>query len=214
MNAVWAALPVKGFTGSKQRLGSLLTGAQREALAAAMLADVLAALAGARLAGILVNTADPRAATLVRRFGARVVTEGACDGHTAAVAGMSRVLARETSAAMLALPGDIPLVTAAEIDAVVAASGEGRSFVIAPAHDELGSNAVLCSPPDVMPLRFGDDSYFPHLRTARRHGLEPVIVRASGIGMDIDHPADLRALLAVRPRRPTRTVALLESMGV
>ena len=214
MNDVWAALPVKGLTGAKQRLGALLSSRQREELAAAMLEDVLAALIGARLAGILVNTPDARTAALARRYGARVVTEAASDGHTAAVAGMSRILAREKRAAMLALPGDIPLVTPAEINAVVAARGAGRSFVIAPAHDELGSNAVLCSPPDVLPLRFGDDSYFPHLATARRHGLEPVIVRAAGIGMDVDHPADLRALLAVRPRMPIQTVALLESLGV
>jgi 2-phospho-L-lactate guanylyltransferase len=57
---VWAAVPVKAFTGAKLRTGSLLTPEQREVLAAAMLEDVLAALAGAtRLAGILVNTVDP-----------------------------------------------------------------------------------------------------------------------------------------------------------
>ncbi len=60
---VWAGVPVKEFTGAKQRTGSLLTPAQREVLAATMLEDVLSALAGAtRLAGILVNTVDPAAA--------------------------------------------------------------------------------------------------------------------------------------------------------
>lgn len=214
MNDVWAALPVKGFTGAKQRLGSLLSSAQREELAAAMLEDVLTALAGARIAGILVNTADRGAADLARRYGARVVTEGSRCGHTGAVAGMSRILLRERRRAMLAVPGDIPRVTAAELDAVIRAASDGRSFVIAPARDELGSNAVLCAPPDAVPLRFGDDSYFPHLDAARRHGIEPTIVRAPGIGLDIDHPADLRTLMAARPRMPIRTVALLESMGL
>lgn len=212
MSGVWAALPVKGFTGPKQRLGALLSPAQRAAVAAAMLEDVLAALAGAQLAGIMVNTPDPAAADLARRYGARVVTEQASEGHTGAVDGMRRILLREGQRAMLALPGDIPLVTSAELNAVVASAGDGRSLVIAPAHDELGSNAVLCTPPDVMPLRFGDDSYFPHMVTARRHGLDPVIVRAPGLGLDIDHPADLRALLAVRPRPPVRTLAVLAEM--
>ncbi len=93
---VWAAVPVKAFTGAKQRTGSMLTPEQREVLAATMLEDVLAALAGAtRLAGILVNTVDPVAAALAERYGARVVTEGALDGHTGAVNGMARVLAAE-----------------------------------------------------------------------------------------------------------------------
>lgn len=214
MTEVWAAIPVKGLTGAKQRLAVLLSAEQREALAAAMLKDVLDAVAKSRVAGIMVNTADPRSAALARRYGARVVSEDACAGHTSAVLGMGRLLSREGCNTMVALPGDIPLMTAAELNAVIAASGETESFVIAPAHDELGSNAVLCTPPEVVPLRFGDDSYFPHLEAARRHGLEPRIVRAPGIGLDVDHPADLRALLAVRPRRAIRTIALLESMGL
>jgi 2-phospho-L-lactate guanylyltransferase len=212
---VWAAVPVKEFTGAKQRLSSMLSPEQREILAATMLEDVLAALAGAtRLAGILVNTVDPRAADLARRYGARIVTEGARDGHTGAVLGMARVLAAEGHGALLTLPGDIPRVTSAEIDTVVSSCRDAPSFTIVPAHDDLGSNAVLCAPPLVMPLRFGDDSYFPHLATARRHGIEPTIVRLPGIGLDIDHPVDLRAFLRAKPRVPTRTLALLEAAGL
>jgi 2-phospho-L-lactate/phosphoenolpyruvate guanylyltransferase len=212
---VWAAVPVKSFTGAKQRTASILSAAQREILAATMLEDVLAALAGsARLAGILVNTVDPVAADLARRYGARVVSEGALDGHTGAVMGMGRVLAAEGKGGLLTVPGDIPRVTAAEIDAVVAACRPPPSFTIVPAHDELGSNAVLCAPPLAVPLRFGDDSYFPHLSAARRQGIEPVIVRLPGIGLDMDHPVDLRAFLTARPRMPTRTLALLEGFGL
>jgi 2-phospho-L-lactate guanylyltransferase len=211
---VWAAVPVKAFTGAKSRTGSVLSEVQREVLAATMLEDVLSALAGAtRLAGILVNTIDPVAAGLAERYGARVVTEGALDGHTGAVNGMGRVLAAEGKGALLTVPGDIPRVTAAEIDAVVSSCRAPPSFTIVPAHDELGSNAVLCAPPFSVPLRFGEDSYFPHLAAARAVGIEPVVVRLPGIGLDIDHPADLRAFMAARPRMPTRTLALLERFG-
>ena len=90
--SVWAAVPVKEFTGAKQRLAALLTAAQRETLAATMLEDVLAALAGAtRLGGIMVNTVDPHATDLALRYGARVVTDGARGGHTGAVNGMGRI---------------------------------------------------------------------------------------------------------------------------
>lgn len=215
MTAVWACVPVKEFTGAKSRLSALLSPEQRERLAAAMLEDVLTALAGAtRLAGIMVNTVDPRAAVLAERYGARVVTEGARDGHTGAVNGMARVLQAEGLGALMTLPGDIPLVTAAEVDAVVSSVLPAPSFTIVPAHDELGSNTVVCAPPFVVPLRFGDDSYFPHLDAARRQGIEPTIVRLPGIGLDIDHPVDLRAFLRVRPRVPTRTLALLEQAGL
>ena len=73
-SGVWAAVPVKEFPGAKQRLAALLTSQQRQALAAAMLEDVLSALVEAPLAGIMVNTLDPLAAELARRYGGRVVT--------------------------------------------------------------------------------------------------------------------------------------------
>ena len=214
MSGVWAAVPVKKLEGAKQRLAGLLTAEQRQALAAAMLQDVLSAIAQSRVAGILVNTVDDQAARIARQFGARVVAEDACAGHTGAVTGMARILVGEGRRAMLTLPGDIPRITPAEIDAVIASRADDLAFVIAPARDELGSNAVLCSPPDVLRLRFGDDSYFPHLQTARRNGIEPAIVHLPGIGLDIDHPADLRDLMTARPRIPNRTMALLNSMGL
>lgn len=214
MTDIWAALPVKEFTGAKQRLSSMLTPAQREALAETMLEDVLSALAGAALAGIVVNTLDPRATALAHRYGARVITDDARSGHTGAVAAMARLLAREGRAGMLAIPGDIPRVTAAEINAVLAARASSPSFTISPAHDEQGSNAVLCCPPEVMPLRFGDKSYFPHLEVARRHDMVPTIIPQPGIALDIDHPDDLRAFLRAGPEMPTRTIALLEGFGL
>ena len=126
---VWACVPVKGFTGAKSRTGSILTPLQREVLAATMLEDVLSALAGAtRLAGILVNTVDPVAATLAERYGARVVTEDALGGHTGAVNGMAKVLSAEGKGALLTVPGDIPRVTSAEIDAVVSYCLPAPSF--------------------------------------------------------------------------------------
>ena len=51
------------------------------------------------LAGILVVTVDPVATSLAGRYGARIVTDGARDGHTGAVTAAARVLAREGRAA-------------------------------------------------------------------------------------------------------------------
>ena len=210
MADIWAAVPVKEFAGAKQRLASLLTPEQRQALAAAMLEDVLAALVDSPLAGIMVNTVDPIAGELARRYGARVVTEGARDGHTGAVMAMARILGGEGREGMLTVPGDIPRVTSAEIAAIIEARRPSPSVTIVPAHDERGSNAVLCLPPSVMQLRFGDDSFLPHLASARALGIEPTIVRLPGIGLDIDQPRDLRAFRLATPHMATRSGGLLE----
>ena len=212
---IWAIVPIKELDGAKQRLAPLLSPAQRRALIETMMGEVLDAVAHASgLAGIMVVTRDPVASRLASRLGARVVSDGARDGHTGSVTAGLGLLAREGRAGMIALPADIPAATAAEIDAVLAAHLAAPSFTISPAHDELGSNAVVCSPPDRVPLRFGDNSYFPHLEAARRQAITPTIVRQPGIAMDIDHPADIAAFLRLPQSAGTRTRAFLEEEGV
>lgn len=191
-SGIWGVVPVKETGGAKQRLAPLLSLDQRQALALAMLEDVLAALAAAPgLAGIALVTLDPEAIALAKRYGAACWADGARDGHTGAVTAAGRRLVAAGAAGMLQLPGDIPLVTAAEIAQLLAAHRPAPSFTIAPSHDEMGSNAVLLSPPDAVPLRFGDDSFRPHLAAAKACGIAPTVLHLPGIALDIDNPADL-----------------------
>jgi 2-phospho-L-lactate/phosphoenolpyruvate guanylyltransferase len=189
---IWAVVPVKDTAAAKQRLGAAVPSALRRGLALAMLEDVLAALAEAHgLAGRLVVTTDAAAIELAARYGAVHTTEAAGAGHTGAVIAAARRLAADGRGGMLTVPGDIPLVTSGEIGALIAAHRPAPSFTIAPSHDEQGSNAVLMSPPDVVPLRFGDDSFFPHLAAAEARGIAPSVLHLPGIALDIDNPADL-----------------------
>jgi 2-phospho-L-lactate/phosphoenolpyruvate guanylyltransferase len=189
---LWAVVPVKERDRAKERLAPLLRPELRQGLALAMLEDVLTALgATPGLTGIMVVTVDPAARRLARRHDARVVEDGALDGHTGAVGAAAQLLTAEGQSGMLTLPGDIPLVTADEIEQIIAAHHPAPSFTIVPSHDEGGSNAILVSPPDAVPLRFGVDSFFPHLRAAEAQGIRPTVLRLPGIGLDIDHPEDL-----------------------
>jgi 2-phospho-L-lactate/phosphoenolpyruvate guanylyltransferase len=207
---IHAVVPVKDTRQAKQRLAGVLSGAQRQELALAMLEDVLAVLARVdELAGILVVTADAAAAAIAARYRAGVMDEGARDGHTGAVAAAVRRLVGD---GMLTVPGDIPLLEPDDVRRLVSAHREAmrrgaRAFIIAPARDEQGSNAVLCSPIGAVPLRFGEDSFFPHLAAARSSGIEPKVVRVPRIALDIDTPQDLALLLGTPAR--TRAHALL-----
>jgi 2-phospho-L-lactate/phosphoenolpyruvate guanylyltransferase len=210
---IWAVIPVKETTGAKERLAAAVPRYLRPGLALAMLEDVLAAVAGARgLAGIAVVTIDPVVQTLARRYGARILTDAARGGHTAAVAAAARTLQAEGRGGMLQMPGDIPLVTAEEISRLLAAAHAAPSFTIAPSHDDFGSNAVLVCGPAAVPLTFGDDSFYPHLQAAQACGIEPMIVRQHGIGLDIDRPADIAAFAQLRSR--TRAQAYLDRHGL
>jgi 2-phospho-L-lactate guanylyltransferase len=164
----------------------------------------------------VVVTVDPAAAAIAARHDARVMNEGACEGHTGAVAAAARRLAAG-GFDLLTLPGDIPLVEPDDVRHLVSVHCAGAergagAFTIVPARDELGSNAVLCSPAGAVPLRFGDNSFFPHLDAAKAHGIEPEVVHLPRIALDIDTPEDLALFL--RTPSPTRAHALLQQWRI
>ena len=212
-SGLWVVMPVKDLSNAKQRLAGVLSAEERRALFRAMLEDVLNALAASPgLAGILLVARDPEARRLAEGYGARVLVEPANRGHTAASSLGARTLAREGVAGTLQLPADIPLVTPADIEALLRAHGPAPAVTLSPSRDRRGSNAVACSPPDLLPLRFGDDSFFPHLQRARDLGIEPRIIERPGLALDVDRPADLAAFLAAPS--DTRAYAYLAGSGI
>jgi 2-phospho-L-lactate/phosphoenolpyruvate guanylyltransferase len=83
---IWAVVPVKEFARAKQRLAAILSPRTRQELAAAMFEDVIQALSASHaLSGIVVVTVDPTASAIALRYGAKVWTSAARDGHTGAV---------------------------------------------------------------------------------------------------------------------------------
>lgn len=205
---IWAVVPVKETVLAKQRLADVLSPRVRQRLAVAMFEDVMQALAAAPgLNGIAVVTLDVEAAEVASRWGAEVWTDGGRDGHTSAVTAAARRLGANGST-MLTISGDVPLVSPADIAHLLTMHPEAPAFTIVPAWDQRGSNAIMCSPADLVPLRFGPDSFFPHVAAARRLGLEPTIVHQAGIALDIDEPADVAKFM--REPSDTRTRALLD----
>src|SRR3989442_1027508 len=183
-----AAVPVKDLINAKQRLVPALGAAERAALAAAMLQDVLAALAAARLDRVWVVTgAGGR--------GAEPLAEDANRGHTAAVARAQAEATRLGARVFLTVPGDVPCVTADEIRRLAEAPTPGGPAFV-PSRSGLGTNGAALAPPDAMPLTFGEPSFDNHLAAARARGLEPRVLALPGLGLDVDAPDDLAALLS------------------
>lgn len=191
-----AAIPVKDFADAKQRLLPVLDAARRSALARAMLVDVLRAVGAAGLDRVWVVTREPEVATLAHAFGAEPLAEAENRGHTAAVTAAQLAAVKAGADAFLTVPGDVPCVTAAEIRALVAALAAPPAVALTPSRSGLGTNGVALSPPDAMPLRFGEPSFEHHRAAARARGLTPAIVTLPGLGLDVDDADDLAALLA------------------
>jgi len=193
-----AVLPVKDPAGAKQRLAGVMDLPAREALARAMYEHVLEVLRQARrVQRILVVTSHPATAERARQAGALVMPERLQLGHSSS-AGRAALRAQTLGATTaLLLPIDIPLVTPAEIDDLVAGARPGVRIV--PDTAGTGTNALVLTPPGAIEPCFGPGSFARHLGQARRRGLAVEVRRPPGVVFDVDTPEDARELLARRP---------------
>ncbi|HYY06755.1 MAG TPA: 2-phospho-L-lactate guanylyltransferase [Candidatus Limnocylindria bacterium] len=192
------AVPAKDFVNAKQRLVPALGARERRELSRAMLSDVLAALRAARLDGVWVVTRDPEVIELAAAFDAEPLaslSEAANSSHTAAVAFAQAEAARRGARVFLTVPGDVPCVTPDEARALADGVREGAPAFV-PSRSGFGTNGVALTPPDAMPLKFGEPSFENHLAAARARGLEPRVMMLAGLALDVDAPEDLAALAA------------------
>ena len=210
MSGVWALLPFKGAAGAKRRLAAVLTAREREGLVLAMVRDVLEALvSSASLAGVLVVSRDPIAQELAREFAAEVYADNA-DDLSGAVWEASR-FARSARGASgtLFVPGDVPLIRADDVDAVLA---HHDRVTLVPDANDIGTNAAASSPPNAFEYLFDGKSFKPHIASARRAGIEARIVRRAAFGLDVDTVAELIEVAA--RSAGTRTGTFLDASGV
>jgi 2-phospho-L-lactate guanylyltransferase len=216
---MWLIIPVKNFVNAKQRLCDYLDNGERAGLYRSMLEDVLCSVQQVeKLDGVSLVTCDPEAIRIANDCGISVMLEPENRSHTDAIQLAVENLVRTGIESMMTLPGDIPLVTPVEINSLIDAHAKkrGPAFSISPSHDFMGSNAVVCSPPDIIPLQFGSNSFYPHLDAAKRFGIDPTVVSLPGISLDIDTPEDLRMLIsrqALTPS-PTRTQRFLDKRNI
>ena len=190
-----AVVPVKQLENVKQRLAGLLSADQRQLLFKAMFEDVLeAATTCDRIDAVIVVTSDDRVGEIARAFGAEVRPEPSPSGLIESVTATAAALRAEGAVTMAFLPADVPFVTVEELEVALDGFGidDGPECLIVPASDLGGTNCLVCSPPDAMTFGFGEDSFRRHLGLARERGMEPVVARLPGIGLDIDTPDDLR----------------------
>src|SRR5437867_1736389 len=138
----YALVPVKDLTQAKARLSPLLSPSERHMLAAAMLEDVLKALQASTVERIALVTTDPHALSLASQGGFEVIDEGTGRGETGAVELAVKVCRKRGASSLAVIPGDIPLLTAADVDCVMK-HGRKHDVVIVPSWDSRGTNAVL-----------------------------------------------------------------------
>jgi 2-phospho-L-lactate guanylyltransferase len=189
-----ALVPVKAFAEAKSRLAPELSAARRAELAARLLAHVLDAILASDAVDVCgVVSPDPVVLAQARAWGAVPLAQGRPGLNPGLEAGRAWAVGRGAQALLIVL-GDLPLLTPADVAGLVAEAAP-RTVVLAPDRHEVGTNALLIAPPDLVPFRFGPDSAARHAAEAARQGLALRHYRSSGTAFDIDTPADLAAWL-------------------
>lgn len=208
-----AILPIKRFEAAKQRLGVSLRSHAREALAEAMVRDVLSALAEVRsLYRLIVVTGEPRAIAFARAHDAVIVTEGIESGqNTAARSGVRHALELGAERVLL-VPGDCPTLDPEEIDGLLGVDDDRPAVTVVPDRHGTGTNALLLAPPTAIEPAFGPDSYERHLNAARAAGARLAVAHLPSLALDVDTPADLAAVRGANVRRATADV--IAALGV
>jgi 2-phospho-L-lactate guanylyltransferase len=191
-----ALIPVKGFINAKQRLAPLLSRAEREILAEAMFRDALdQVFKVGGLESVYVVTPDESVAAIASSHGARVILETEEKGETAAVDFARSRMTQQGIDSVLILPADIPLLRSGDIEHLLENRKPAPSALLVPSHDRMGTNALVLSPPDIIGLRFGHDSFSYHLSQVAARGLPAHVIENERIALDIDEPKDLLRFL-------------------
>jgi 2-phospho-L-lactate guanylyltransferase len=204
-------VPIKSPVRAKHRLEPVLTEAERVRLATAMARDVLGVVAALADYGRFVISDDPEVLEAGRRLGLEPLPDRLSQGQSAAVQqGFTAAWERGFTAA-LAIPGDVPGVTTAELREVASYRPEIEVLLV-PDRERIGTNGLRLVPPHAIALRFGEDSFNLHRAEAARANRSFAVLEIAGLEYDLDRPEDIAAFIKLG--RETATLALLQELGV
>ncbi|MFI0395238.1 2-phospho-L-lactate guanylyltransferase [Paracoccus jiaweipingae] len=197
MRDLLVAIPVKDAALAKTRLRPVLSDHARAALARQLLTGLLQQLVQLRgqmpFFDISVVTASPDMAALARAQGAQIIPEGAARGLNAAAHCAAACAVAGGWRRLCILPGDLAAPGLHDLHRLLAWRPDGAAVGLCPAHD-LGTNALMISPPQVLDFGFGPRSFLRHYRRAMQRGIRPVVLPFASLRHDVDTAADLPRL--------------------
>ena len=212
-----AVVPLRDGSSGKSRFAQSLAPAARTELVGVLARHVVGTLLDSgQVARVAVVTEDGAfASSVTSGWGTAVdvlVQPPARRGLNSAV-DLGREMACAAlgaSSVLLVIHADLPLLTAADVEALVAPTA---SVVLAGDRLRTGTNALVLRPAECpFTFHFGHGSLAAHLAEAEARGLEPAVVERSGTAADLDTPADWAQLPRAARDRLVRAVPALSSL--
>ena len=204
--SVWAIVPFKGAQNAKRRLSPALPASSRAKLAIAMLEDVLQALLEAdSIDGILLVSRSNEARELAQKWQVTLYRDKAHTLVDALIEAGEKLKRDMHATTAIIVPGDVPLISGSDVDHVLHYHAD---VTIVPDAHKIGTNALVCTPPNAFPLVFDGRSFHPHIEAATKEGLQVRPVQSSAFAVDVDTIEDLK--LVLRRSKASHTKKILE----
>jgi 2-phospho-L-lactate guanylyltransferase len=190
--STWALVPLKSSERAKSRLAEVLDAEQRRRLFFSLAERVILALNESRnVDAVAVVTSSREVAAFAKLLHAVPIMQEADVGMAPALELALQSLQAMQPGRVLMVPGDLPLITAHAVDAVFDAQSSRDHVVLVPDRRREGTNALLCSPPNVISPCFGAASFARHLSAARAAGIATTVAEIDELTLDLDCADDL-----------------------
>jgi coenzyme F420-0:L-glutamate ligase/coenzyme F420-1:gamma-L-glutamate ligase len=190
------------LSDGKTRLSPVLDPGERSALTREMLERVVrAALGTVSRAEVVVISPDPDALAEVGRIDPSIrllFQDPERPGLNPALEQAAAAVREAGVSTVLILPADLPLISSADIDNVLR---RDAPVVIAPDRHGTGTNALMVRLDafgESFVFQFGEGSYDKHHDESARLGVDAMTAMAPGTSFELDTPADLAELDAMR----------------
>jgi len=209
---VFAVIPMKSLDKAKSRLSSFLPVVERKEFCLKMLEDVLSAVKSIKnISQTVVVSNDLNVLRATEKFGAESLKEWRSGLNRAVSQAIDGCCKRGVSS-VLVLPIDIPLVMPRDLEGMLALRNKA-SMVISPSRRGEGTNALLLTPPNVIPTFYGPQSFQRHLEEAFERGISFSCYRSERIALDIDTVEDLNDFILTHAKK-TNAYKVLDKMKI
>ena len=207
MKKTYAIIPVSRFSQAKTRLSPTLTPLERENLLKSMLKDVITTIKDS-VDEVVVISSDKDVLDFVNTLNVVCLTE---EGKTDLNGALMQAVnwCSEHAYQVLIIPSDVPLIRKSQAQEMVELADKWP-VIIAPAKGG-GTNALLI-PTKGVQTKFGDCSFFQHLKEAEKSGLHRYIYDSFYLSLDVNTAEDLGEIMI--HGSGTETSKYLKSIGL
>lgn len=185
-----AIIPVSRFVHAKTRLSPKLSVIERENLLKAMLNDVINVL-DELVEKIVVISSDDQVLNYVSSMNVETLKE---KGSTDLNGALHQAIdyCSKSCDNILIVPSDVPLIKKNHVNELLEA-GKEYDVVIAPAKGG-GTNALLF-PVSVFKMKFGDYSFFEHIKEAKLNNFTYKVYDSFYLSLDVNTAEDLGEIM-------------------